>query len=125
VTPSPSPTEADGSGTINAPGGQASFVIQDVHLGKYVRHSNPFFSYSDPGFPISFSTTKISSIVISGNQASFSGRAKLDQKHGGKVSFTVNVTDNSADGTSDTFSLSVSNGYSASGTLTSGNINIH
>jgi hypothetical protein len=36
----------------------------------------------------------------------------------------VSVTDNSSDGSTDTFSISLSNGYSAGGTLTSGNIQI-
>lgn len=36
--------------------------------------------------------------------------------------FNVNVVDNSTDGSSDTFSISLSNGYLASGTLTGGDI---
>jgi len=43
---------------------------------------------------------------------------------GGNVTFTVTAVDSSPDGTSDTFSITLSNGYSASGTLTSGNITI-
>jgi hypothetical protein len=39
--------------------------------------------------------------------------------------FSVNVTDNGEPGTLDTISISLSNGYSASGTLTSGDIRIH
>jgi hypothetical protein len=60
-------------------------------------------------------------LSFNGNQAQFTGTAK-----GGKrsLSFTVNVTDNGDPGTLDTFSIQISNGYSASGNLTSGNISI-
>jgi hypothetical protein len=78
------------------------------------------FSYSDPSASLSLDTKKFSSLVITGNQAQFSGTAKVGKKQ--KFSFTVNVTDNGNPGTADTFSISVSNGYSAAGTLTSGNI---
>jgi hypothetical protein len=38
--------------------------------------------------------------------------------------YSVSVADNSADGSSDSFTISLSNGYSASGALTSGDIRI-
>ena len=44
---------------------------------------------------------------------------------GGSVSFTVTAVDSSTDGSSDTFSITLSNGYYESGTLTTGNITIH
>ena len=80
------------------------------------------FSYDDPATPISFRALKITSLSFSGNQAHFTGTAKIGKK---KVTFTVDVTDNGDPGTNDFFSLNVSNGYSASGFLTSGNITIH
>ena len=39
-----------------------------------------------------------------------------------RVTFTVNAVDNGEAGTSDQFSISLSDGYNRSGTLTSGNI---
>jgi hypothetical protein len=66
---------------------------------------------------------KVRSLTINGTSADFNGVAKLGD--GSKVRFNVSVMDNSGDGSSDTFSLSLSNGYSASGTLTSGDIRIH
>ena len=80
------------------------------------------FSYADSSAQLSFSTTKLSNLVITGNQAQFSGSAKMGKQ---KLTFTVNVTDNGNPGSADTFSISVSNGYSAGGTLTSGNIVFH
>jgi hypothetical protein len=79
------------------------------------------FSYNDPAFPLALSA-EITKATITGNQSSFSGTAKGTGKHAKKISFTVNVTDN---GTNDTFSISASNGYSASGNLTGGDILIH
>jgi hypothetical protein len=81
------------------------------------------FSYNDPATPFSFSSMKITSLTFNGNQAHFAGTAKLSKKS--QISFTVDVTDNGDPGTNDFFSLHVSNGYSASGNLTSGNISLH
>ena len=119
----------DGSGTINAPDeSQASFTIQQIGMvtGKKGKSKiTGSFSYSDPAAPLIFSTNKISSVVITGNNASFSGKAKIGGKHGQKITFTVNITDNGDPGTNDSFSISVSTGYSATGNLNSGNIQIH
>ena len=80
------------------------------------------FSYNDPATPISYNSTKITSLSFNGNQAHVSGTGKIGKK---KVSFTLDVTDNGNPGTNDFFSVHFSNGYSASGFLTSGNISIH
>ena len=65
---------------------------------------------------------KITSLSINGNQAHFTGTVKLSRKS--TVSFTVDVIDNGTPGTFDSFSIQVSNGYSAGGTLSSGDISI-
>ena len=127
VGPPPTPTQLGGSGTINAPGGgQANFTIQAaMTAGKKNKKGKVTgsFSYSDPAAALSFSANKITSATISGNQASLSGTAKGSGKKAKKISFTVNVTDND-NGPNDTFSISAG-AYSASGTLTSGDILIH
>jgi hypothetical protein len=41
------------------------------------------------------------------------------------VTFTVEVIDNGESGTSDVFSISLSDGYTRSGTLTNGNVQVH
>jgi hypothetical protein len=80
------------------------------------------FSYSDSSAGLTLTAAKFSSLTITGNNAQFTGTAKVGKKQ--KVSFTVNVMDNGDPGTADTFSISVSNGYSAAGPLTSGNIRL-
>lgn len=109
-----------GSGTIATEGGQGTFSLS-VGPGRRGKVTGSF-SYSDPSAPLSFSTGKFTNLVITGNQAQFSGTAKMGKKN--KISFTVNVTDNGDPGTADFFSISVSNGYSAAGNLTSGNIQL-
>jgi hypothetical protein len=66
---------------------------------------------------------KIQSLSITGNTASFSGVGRLED--GSRVSFNVSVADNGSPGTSDTISISLSNGYSVGGTLISGDIRIY
>jgi len=120
----------DGSGSVfvgeatlvsgGQAGGQATFSLHAQKSRKGKTQGN--FTYSDPAAPLSFSATKLSSLVITGNHAQFGGKAKLGKS---KITFTVDVTDNGDPGTLDTFSISVSTGYSAGGSLNSGNIQIH
>jgi hypothetical protein len=109
-----------GNGTIPTEGGQGTFNIS-VAPGRRRRVKGNFF-YSDPGFPISAISKSFSSLTIVGNTAQFSGTARIGNRQ--KVTFTVYATDNGDPGTADTFSINLSNGYSASGNLTSGNIKI-
>ena len=69
-------------------------------------------------------TVSITSLNVSGNNASFSGTCT---KNGaGSFSFTVMVQDNGEPGAgADTFSISVSGGPTDGGTITKGNIQIH
>jgi hypothetical protein len=60
--------------------------------------------------------------MFDGNQAHIAGTGKAGKKN---VSFTVDVTDNGYPGTNDFFSIHLSNGYSASGTVVSGDISIN
>ena len=107
----------DGSGSIAVHAGQANFHFSVTHGRKNKIVGS--FSYSDPAAGLNINASKLSSLSINANHAQFSGMAN----HG--RSFVVNVTDNGNPGTNDTFSISVSNGYSASGNLTSGNIAFH
>jgi hypothetical protein len=127
----PAPTQVGGSGTINGRSGLASLTIQGV--GKVAGRKGKTtitggFSYSDPAVPLNFSAKKITSLTITGNQASFGGTAKIPKTSVARaqnITFTVSATDNGVPGTNDTFSISVSNGYSAIGNLTSGDILVH
>jgi hypothetical protein len=71
---------------------------------------------------LNFRALKITSLSFNNNQAHFTGTAKIGKQ---KISFSVDVIDNGDPGTNDFFSIQVSNGYSASGFLTSGNISLH
>ena len=119
VTPSGG-TQVDGSGTIAVPGGQASFDFHvQAPVGKKKAKGN-FFTYSDPAAGISFAGKKVDSLVINGNHAQFSGRAKMGH---GKVSFIVDVDDFGS--CPDDFTIQLGESYSRSGNLRSGDITIH
>jgi hypothetical protein len=135
-TPTPTPTatpsgtpvpQIDGEGTIAGPKGrQAQFFIQDVEKEQV---TNKFlegeFGYSDHKSHVTFTTGNIETCTINGNQGAFTGTARIGGKHKQMVQFTVSVTANQSPATGDTFSISLSNGYTASGNLTSGQITIH
>jgi len=78
-------------------------------------------SYNDPATPLSFHSTKLTGLTFNGNQAHITGTGKIGKT---RVSCTVDVTDNGSPGTNDFFSIQLSNGYSASGQLLSGDIQI-
>ena len=124
-TPTPvAPTHVQGSGSINGPtGGQSSFNINVQAVKSRNRTKNlGNFTYDDPTAALSFSTLKISSLSFNGNQAQFTTTVKIGRQ---RLSLTVAVTDNSQAGIPDTFSIQVSNGYSATGSLQSGDITIN
>jgi len=135
-TPTPTPTatpspgqssQIDGDGTIAGPNGrQLQFFIQDVEneqvTGDFLKGE---FGYSDHKSRVTFTTGKIQTVTINGNLGTFTGMASIGGKHKKQVQFTVSVSANQIPATSDTFSISLSNGYRASGNLTSGSITIH
>ena len=108
-----------GNGTINLSNGQGSFSISATKTKKKWKGT---FSYSDPTTGLSLTSKKLSNFTITGSQVHFTATAKIAKK---KATFTLDATDNGEPGTLDIFSISINNGYSASGTLTSGDIMIH
>jgi hypothetical protein len=108
-----------GQGTISVPGGQASFLFKVTKNGGL---SGGISSYSDPANGVSISNAVVSSLTITPNHARLTGTYKFSKNN--VVTFTVNVTDDGDPGTVDTFNIQLSNGYSAGGHLTSGNIAI-
>jgi Beta-propeller repeat len=103
-----------GGGTINVVGGIGTFgfMIEQSTTGvlsgrlQYINHASGARVVSD----------SYTSLMIVGNTATFNGTC------GVSCSFTVNVIDNGEPGTTDTFSISVSNGPTEGGPLRSGNI---
>jgi hypothetical protein len=68
-------------------------------------------------------STAVTSVTITGSCANINGTATVDGN--GSFGFQVRVCDNGEAGSSDTFSIAMSDGYTASGTLSGGNIQIH
>jgi hypothetical protein len=132
ATPTPStapPPQIDGVGTIAAPSGRrdAQFFIFDVENEQVTpQYLEGTFGYLDKKAHINFATGKIETVTVNGNQAAFTGTARIGGPRSRQIvqfTVTVNVDTNSVG--ADTFSIVLSNGYSNSGTLTSGRITIH
>jgi hypothetical protein len=113
-------TKVLGSGVVDNQGDEVSFrfrasqAVDTRKLGE--------FTFCDPAASVCMSKAGIDSLSITGNTAGFGGFGILDDGTG--VNFNVSVTDNGEPGTSDTISISLSTGYSVSGTLNSGDIRI-
>ena len=96
-------------------------------LSNFTRPSRmigrPAHSLSDPAAGISITKAKVRTLTLDGNSADLGGTARLDD--GMTVTYSVTVTDNTGNGGTDTFFITLSNGYSARGPLTNGDIQIH
>jgi hypothetical protein len=126
ATPTATPLqEINGTGTFRGPGGTGvQFFMVDIEDEQITQNFlEGFFHYRDRGSHVSFGTGKITSVTINGDQASFSGTATIG-KSKQPVNFIVSVTGNKVAPNEDSFSISLSNGYSAGGTLTKGSISI-
>ena len=113
-------TNVDGRGAIDNQGNEVTFNFRASQADDSSTLGS--FSFCDPAAGVCTAKARIQSLSITGNTASFSGQGHLED--GTRVTFSVSVTDNGEPGTSDTISISLSNGYSVSGTLTSGDIRI-
>jgi hypothetical protein len=111
------PTLVRGLGSIDGQSDQATFEFRAVLSGGA---AHGYLTFSDPAAGISFSKAAVRNLSINGKSADFSGKADLGG--GNRVTFNANATDQNGD--YDTFSITLSNGYSADGTLTSGDISI-
>jgi hypothetical protein len=110
-----------GGGWINPNGGKDTFGAHagfhgDCKLSGHVE-------YNDHSNGVRVSTSSVTSYGGTGNTRTFSGLATVN---GNVVKYTITMVDNGEPGAGhDQFSISLSNGYSASGTLGGGNIEIH
>ena len=111
-------TMASGRGSITGQGDTARFNFRASLSGDRPSGS---LTFSDPAAGIAISRAKVRTLTFNGNSAALSGNARMGD--GTKVTYSVSVTDN-GDGSADTFNISLSNGYSAGGTLTSGDIQV-
>jgi hypothetical protein len=110
-------TSVTGSGTIQLEEGTGHFDLNAFFSKKGKPSGNADYTDSELGFTMG--STKITGLTINGNHATITGTGKIGKKQ--KVSFTIDVNDNPSPGV-DTFSISLSNGYTASGDLSGGNI---
>jgi hypothetical protein len=108
-----------GRGSINGQGDQATFNFYAKQSGDHPAGS---FSFNDPAAEIAITKARIRTLTFNGNTAELVGTTPLNGAT--NVTYHVNLSDRSSDGSTDTFSISLSNGYSARGTLTSGDIKI-
>jgi Galactose oxidase, central domain/Kelch motif len=114
-------TKVDGRGTFD---NQENEVTFNFHANQPEDGSTlGYYSFCDPAAGVCITKGKTESLSITGINAEFSGKARLED--GTRVTFDVSVTDNGEPGILDTISITLSNGYSAGGTLTSGDIRIY
>jgi hypothetical protein len=74
------------------------------------------------GAAADFRSTRLTAVGCTGSSATINGEGT---SNGHSVTFTVRVVDNGESGSSDVFTISLSDNYSRSGTLTSGNVQVH
>lgn len=80
------------------------------------------FAYTDSSAHLSLGNATFTSLTITGQHAEFKGMAQTASHT--TVNFTVDVNDNGP-GPKDTFAITLNTGYSASGNLMTGNIQVH
>jgi hypothetical protein len=81
-------------------------------------------SYNDHGADLRVKSTSVTGyLVIDSVTRQIEGTARINGQ--GSYTYTAVVADNGEPGTSDTFSIVLSTGYSASGTVKNGNIQLH
>src|SRR5438309_1415859 len=122
--PSPGCTGADfatGGGWITPSGARANFgVAGGIKQGAFWGH----LTYIDhgPGGPHVKGTGVTAYTVTNPTTRHIEGTAQVDGQDG---TYQVDVTDNGEPGRNDSFTLQLSSGYGASGTLGGGNIQLH
>ncbi len=113
-----------GGGWIRAGNSRANFGFNAGRKGSGTLSAN--FNYIDHGIGMHVKATSITSYGVGSTSTSrrFSGGAEIDGALG--FTYTVEVADNGEPGrATDTLSISLSNGYTAGGTLQGGNIQLH
>ncbi len=106
--------KATGAGSISTGGRFSLNAHQNLH-GK-VRY--------DDGAAADFRSTRLTEVTC--NVASHSATIEGEGVNNGHtVTFTVEVIDNGESGRTDVFGISLSDGYSRSGTLADGNLQVH
>jgi hypothetical protein len=80
-------------------------------------------NYVDHGISLHVRSTSITTYtIVNATTRTFTGTCLIDGVAG---TFTVTLVDNGEPGSGDTFSITLSTGYAASGTLVGGNVKVH
>jgi hypothetical protein len=124
--PSTTPGKTTGGGQIqhvSSNSGEVTFGLQAQSSGTTSQDIKATCLVEDRAAQVHINCIDADSYSQVGNQATFSGHARQNDA---QVTYTIHVTDNGDPGAgTDEFSISTSAGYSQSGTLTQGNIQVH
>jgi hypothetical protein len=93
-------TMASGRGSLAGQGDTATFNFRASQTGDRPSGS---LTFSDSAAGIAISRAKVRTLTLTGNSADLDGTARLGD--GSKVTYSVSVSDNSSDGSTDTFSI--------------------
>jgi hypothetical protein len=107
------PSNVRGRGAFDNAGNSVTFQFQAIQSGDDILGN---FSFCDEAAGYCTNRGRVTSLSFSRNHATMGGYVKLD---GRPVTFTVKITDGP-----DAIGITLANGYSASGTLTGGKIQI-
>jgi hypothetical protein len=111
-----------GGGWITVPGGKGTFGLTAKADATSAPSGN--VTYQDHPQDRTVKSTAITSVTVTGSCAQILGTATVNGS--GSFGFQVRVCDNGEPGKdSDTFSIIMSDAYTAGGTLQGGNIQIH
>jgi hypothetical protein len=123
VPPSTPGAKVTAGGWIPVVGGKGTFGL----TAKADANGDPSgnLTYQDHGmFARTVKSTDVTSVTVTGNCATILGNAKVNGAP--SYGFQVDVCDNGEPGKdTDTFSIVMSDGYTAAGTLSGGNVQIH
>jgi hypothetical protein len=123
VPPSTPGAKVTAGGWITVVGEKGTFGLTAKASATGAPSGN--LTYQDHGtLARTVKSTAITSVTLTGNCATILGNARVNDAPG--IGFQVDVCDNGEPGKdSDTFSIVMSDGYMASGTLGGGNVQIH
>jgi PKD repeat protein len=116
--PPPGAHEATGGGHILVGGQRANFGFD---ADSSATGTSGHLTYQDKAGGVKVQSRSITSLQVSGNQATIRGSCTVNKVSG--FTFTVDVVDDGP-GPTDVFRIRLSNGYEAGGTLGGGNIEV-
>lgn len=120
LTPAVVSSKVTGSGTFNHGGAPVTFKLSATRNAN--NQITASMSYNDVVAGVRFDNPVVTTLNFNGNQTTIAGTVNVLGTNPKKnATFTVTTTDNTAP-TPDAINISINNGYSASGTLTSGDI---